>query len=240
MPPRLIPDLIGLKGDTSDNIPGVPGIGEKTAAQLLPAVRRPRRGAREHRRGGGPEAQELLREHREIALLSKRLACLEHDAPIDIDTAEVLPHQLQRDKLEELLRAASSSTLCSSGWRRCSRPRLRRRTSRARAAGSPPPCTGRRPGRPRRGSSTGRGRWEWPTDWRSQSGLARPGSGRPAGRRAQEDYRRVHAWPGATRPAATPPSLAALLAEQRRGLPRLQVVAVRCTGWCARRRTTPT
>ena len=35
VPPRLIPDLIGLKGDTSDNIPGVPGIGEKTAAQLL-------------------------------------------------------------------------------------------------------------------------------------------------------------------------------------------------------------
>ena len=33
--PRLIPDLIGLKGDTSDNIPGIPGIGEKTAAQLL-------------------------------------------------------------------------------------------------------------------------------------------------------------------------------------------------------------
>jgi DNA polymerase-1 len=35
VPPRLIPDLIGLKGDTSDNIPGIPGIGEKTAAQLL-------------------------------------------------------------------------------------------------------------------------------------------------------------------------------------------------------------
>ena len=35
VPPRLIPDLIGLKGDTSDNIPGIPGIGEKGAAQLL-------------------------------------------------------------------------------------------------------------------------------------------------------------------------------------------------------------
>ncbi len=33
--PELVPDLIGLKGDTSDNIPGVPGIGEKTASQLL-------------------------------------------------------------------------------------------------------------------------------------------------------------------------------------------------------------
>ena len=35
VPPKLVPDFIGLKGDTSDNIPGVPGIGEKTAAQLL-------------------------------------------------------------------------------------------------------------------------------------------------------------------------------------------------------------
>src|SRR5579875_683073 len=34
-PPELIPDFIGLKGDTSDNIPGVPGIGDKTAAELL-------------------------------------------------------------------------------------------------------------------------------------------------------------------------------------------------------------
>ena len=35
VPPELVPDLIGLKGDTSDNIPGVPGIGDKTAAELL-------------------------------------------------------------------------------------------------------------------------------------------------------------------------------------------------------------
>src|SRR3954451_19643246 len=35
IPPELIPDFYGLKGDTSDNIPGVPGIGDKTAAQLL-------------------------------------------------------------------------------------------------------------------------------------------------------------------------------------------------------------
>ncbi len=56
VPPRLIPDLIGLKGDTSDNIPGIPGIGEKTAALLLAAVRRPRRGPREHRQSGGAQA----------------------------------------------------------------------------------------------------------------------------------------------------------------------------------------
>ena len=35
IPPELMPDFFGLKGDTSDNIPGVPGIGDKTASQLL-------------------------------------------------------------------------------------------------------------------------------------------------------------------------------------------------------------
>ncbi len=35
IPPRLVPDFIGLKGDTSDDIPGVPGIGDKTASELL-------------------------------------------------------------------------------------------------------------------------------------------------------------------------------------------------------------
>ncbi|MEA2145057.1 MAG: polymerase, partial [Solirubrobacteraceae bacterium] len=35
IPPELVPDFIGLKGDTSDNIPGVPGIGDKTAGQLI-------------------------------------------------------------------------------------------------------------------------------------------------------------------------------------------------------------
>ncbi len=38
LPPELIPDFYGLKGDTSDNIPGIPGIGEKTASELIPAL----------------------------------------------------------------------------------------------------------------------------------------------------------------------------------------------------------
>ncbi len=49
--PELIPDFYGLKGDTSDNIPGVPGIGEKTAAELLQSFGIARGRARAHRRG---------------------------------------------------------------------------------------------------------------------------------------------------------------------------------------------
>ena len=46
IPPELIPDFYGLKGDTSDNIPGVPGIGEKTASELIRAHGHARGGAR--------------------------------------------------------------------------------------------------------------------------------------------------------------------------------------------------
>ena len=44
--PELVPDFIGLKGDTSDNIPGVPGIGDKTAVAAAAALRQPRGRAR--------------------------------------------------------------------------------------------------------------------------------------------------------------------------------------------------
>ncbi len=103
VPPRLIPDLIGLKGDTSDNIPGVPGIGEKTAAQLLAQFGSLEEVLARTDEVAGAKRKELLREHRETALLSKRLALLDHDAPIDIHAAEVQPHQIQREMLDELL-----------------------------------------------------------------------------------------------------------------------------------------
>ncbi len=103
VPPRLIPDLIGLKGDSSDNIPGVPGIGEKTAAQLLAQFGSLEEVLARTDEVAGAKRKELLREHRETALLSKRLALLDRDAPIDIHAAEVQPHQIQREMLDELL-----------------------------------------------------------------------------------------------------------------------------------------
>ena len=102
VPPRLIPDLIGLKGDTSDNIPGIPGIGEKTAAQLLSEFGSLEEVLAHAGEVAGAKRRQLLIEYRDVALLSKRLASLEHDALIDINAAEVLPHELRREKLEEL------------------------------------------------------------------------------------------------------------------------------------------
>src|SRR3954453_20250102 len=85
IPPELIPDFIGLKGDTSDNIPGVPGIGDKTAAELLQ-----RFGDLESVLGhvddiSGAKRKQNLTEHADAARLSKQLATMVRDVPIDLD-----------------------------------------------------------------------------------------------------------------------------------------------------------
>jgi DNA polymerase-1 len=109
--PGLIPDLIGLKGDTSDNIPGVPGIGEKTAAELLGRFGTLEGVLAHTDEVSGPKRKQLLEENRDIAILSKRLATIDCDVPIDIQTAELLPHIPQRDKLEELFTRFEFPTL---------------------------------------------------------------------------------------------------------------------------------
>lgn len=76
--PPLIPDLLALVGDAADGYPGIPGIGAKTAAQLL-------------NRHGPIEnfPPDILGERRDLALLFKNLATLRTDAPL-FDTAETL------------------------------------------------------------------------------------------------------------------------------------------------------
>ena len=79
--PGQVPDLKGLMGDASDNIPGIPGIGEKTAVKLLAefggleAVL----DAAEQQKG---KLRERLLEHRALALLSRDLATIRRDAPL--------------------------------------------------------------------------------------------------------------------------------------------------------------
>ena len=85
IPPEKIPDFIGLKGDTSDNIPGVPGIGDKTASELLQ-----RFGDLETVLGSvdeisGAKRKQNLIEHADAARLSKQLATMVTDVPIDLD-----------------------------------------------------------------------------------------------------------------------------------------------------------
>ena len=85
IPPELIPDFIGLKGDTSDNIPGVPGIGDKTASELLQRFGDLETVLASVDEISGAKRKQNLTEHADAARLSKQLATMVRDVPIDLD-----------------------------------------------------------------------------------------------------------------------------------------------------------
>lgn len=82
--PALVPDFYGLKGDTSDNIPGVPGIGPKKASALIAKY-----GSLDEVIAHADEVKgkmgENLRAHIDDALLSRKVATIRTDAPVELD-----------------------------------------------------------------------------------------------------------------------------------------------------------
>lgn len=82
--PALVPDFYGLKGDTSDNIPGVPGIGPKKASALIAKY-----GSLDEVIAHADEVKgkmgESLRAHIDDALLSRKVATIRTDAPVELD-----------------------------------------------------------------------------------------------------------------------------------------------------------
>ena len=102
--PELIPDFYGLKGDTSDNIPGVPGIGDKTASQLLQQF-----GSLEEVLAhiddiSGAKRKQNLTEHADDARVSKQLATIMRDVPIEVDPAAEAAREPDRSRLREVFR----------------------------------------------------------------------------------------------------------------------------------------
>ncbi|MDA3129831.1 DNA polymerase I [Aliibacillus thermotolerans] len=82
--PAQIPDMKGLMGDASDNIPGVPGIGEKTALKLLKEYPTVEEVLASIDQISGKKMKERLKEHREQALMSKKLAIISRETPMDV------------------------------------------------------------------------------------------------------------------------------------------------------------
>lgn len=102
--PELLPDYKGLRGDPSDNIAGVPGIGEKTATELISSFgsiealyatlkKHPKK---LEEKGIKPRIVEILREHEEEAQFSKMLATIKRDVPIPFS----LPERPWRETLD--------------------------------------------------------------------------------------------------------------------------------------------
>jgi DNA polymerase I len=104
IPPELIPDFIGLKGDTSDNIPGVPGIGDKTAAQLLQEFGSLEGVLANVDKISGAKRKQNLTEHAEDARISKQLATMVRDIEIDVDPSGEVSRDPDRSQLREVLR----------------------------------------------------------------------------------------------------------------------------------------
>jgi DNA polymerase-1 len=101
--PDQVPDFIGLKGDSSDNIPGVPGIGDKTAGQLV-AQYGSLEGVLEHVDELSPARGRALREHADQARASKVLATMRRNLPLECDPAELVLSPPDRSRLKEMFR----------------------------------------------------------------------------------------------------------------------------------------
>lgn len=96
-------DLKALKGDSSDNIPGVPGIGEKTGIQLLKEFKT-LDGVYEHLEAIKPSVASKLEAGKESAYLSHKVAEIWLDAPVELDLKKLDAHNLDTGRLAELLK----------------------------------------------------------------------------------------------------------------------------------------
>ena len=160
-----MPDFIGLKGDTSDNIPGVPGIGDKTAGQLIAQY-----GSLEeviaHADELSPARRKNITEFADQARTSKELATMRRDLDLDFDPSQIVLEPPDRSQLREMFRRyefrallnriddledaipprrPSPSPAPSSPWREGELPQARRRVGlRARTAASRSPSRRRR------------------------------------------------------------------------------------------------
>ncbi|MBV8955719.1 MAG: DNA polymerase I [Solirubrobacterales bacterium] len=104
VPPELIPDFIGLKGDTSDNIPGVPGIGDKTAAELLQRFGSLEGVLANVEQISGAKRKQNLLEHAEDARISKQLATAKRDIPLELDLEAYAASAPDRSELRDTFR----------------------------------------------------------------------------------------------------------------------------------------
>src|SRR6266568_2467816 len=108
--PEKLPDFKALVGDKSDNIPGVPGIGEKTASKLI-ADYGSLQGVLAHLHELKPKEQKLIGENSEQAKESKFLATIVLDAPVQLDLEACRIEHLNRDKVLAIFRELEFRTM---------------------------------------------------------------------------------------------------------------------------------
>ncbi len=108
--PEQVVDMLGLMGDSVDNIPGVPGIGPKTAAKLLKKYGSIEN-LLEHTEELKGKQKERVEENREQALLSKQLATIDIEVPIRFNADDYLLEPFDREWLSEIFKELEFRTL---------------------------------------------------------------------------------------------------------------------------------
>ncbi|MFA5802859.1 MAG: DNA polymerase I [Thermoleophilia bacterium] len=110
IPPEKVPDFIGLKGDTSDNIPGIPGVGDKTAALML-AEHQTLEELLAHTADFKGKRRQLLEEYADQALMSKELATMDDEVPVEILPFMGKHAEPDRTRLRETMERFEFNTL---------------------------------------------------------------------------------------------------------------------------------
>ncbi len=111
VPPEQVVEVLGLAGDTTDNIPGVRGIGEKTAAELIRQFGDIESVLARVDEVKGEKRRDALREHADTARLSRRLATVRTDVPIDFRLENYAVREPDREALGKIFREMGFSRL---------------------------------------------------------------------------------------------------------------------------------
>ncbi|MGN7176489.1 DNA polymerase I [Cytobacillus sp. SAFR-174] len=109
-PDRII-DMKGLMGDSSDNIPGVPGVGEKTALKLLKEFGTLEELLESVDKVSGKKLKEKLEEFRDQALMSKELATITREAPVEIKVEDIEFEGFEKEKVISIFKELGFNSL---------------------------------------------------------------------------------------------------------------------------------
>ncbi|HIT14113.1 MAG TPA: DNA polymerase I [Candidatus Scatomonas merdigallinarum] len=109
-PPQII-DLKALMGDSSDNIPGIPGVGEKTATKLVSTYGSLEEAYAHLEEIKPKKAMESLRDHYDLAVLSKKLATICTDSPVSLDLEQARLKDLYTEQAYELFKELNFKNL---------------------------------------------------------------------------------------------------------------------------------
>lgn len=101
--PEKVSDVQALMGDTSDNIPGIPGIGPKTASELITTYGDLESLLQNSHTIKQAKRRELLKVHADDARISKQLSLLKQDVPVNVPYADLQPNPMNHDKIMEFI-----------------------------------------------------------------------------------------------------------------------------------------